>query len=295
MSVHRYLLFHHTLFTFIYIHTLLHRLALQTATVKRVPRIIRIRIIREIRSLDSCSLVVADVDIEVGDAAGECGAVAADLEVGALGSDAGTRGGIIEVTLFAHQQDALVVGIELGALIRAEESHAGVATGAVVIASVGGVDDYTGEYGILDVVATLPFNNIRCTGLERRNGIAEGEVERGAADAGCGERTGHSPVEGASANRYVERQTDRVPLSVLIEPYTTVQSRARMNKNFLYRIIVNVLFVKTQRGLTPLCPYSSLFSKVQAVTGRYSSPFSLSVACLRTHSILLALIERTVS
>ena len=45
---------------------------------------------------NSRGLVVAEVDVEGGEAAGQEGAVAANLEVGALGTDAGTGGGIVE-------------------------------------------------------------------------------------------------------------------------------------------------------------------------------------------------------
>ena len=174
---------------------------------------------------NSRGLVVAEVDVERGEAAGQEGAVAANLEVGALGTDAGTGGGIVEGVLAAHEEDALVLGVEGRALVGAEEADAVVARYAVVIAAVGLVDSYAAEHGADDVVRVVvhvvrvggPLDDVGRAGLKRRHGVAEGERERRAADAGTVERTGSGSGEGRASDGHVEGQADGVPCAVLVE------------------------------------------------------------------------------
>ena len=60
-------LFNHYLFAIVDIDAALRRLAVEAATVEGVPRIARIRGIREIRSYNSRCLVVAEVQVEGAD------------------------------------------------------------------------------------------------------------------------------------------------------------------------------------------------------------------------------------
>ncbi len=58
-------------------------------------------------------LAVAEVDTERGNAGiGRC-TVLANLEVGTLCADAGTRGGIAELALATHEQDVLVCILQI--------------------------------------------------------------------------------------------------------------------------------------------------------------------------------------
>ena len=211
-------------------------LALQTAAVEGVPGGVVLGVLGVRRQRDdSRGFVVAEVDVERGEAAGQEGAVAAYLEVGTLCADAGTGGGIVEGVAAAHEQDALVLGVEGRALVGAEEADALFARYAVVIAAFGRVDSHAAEDGADDVagpvgigavvchvgVGLSPLDDIRCAGLKRRHGVAEGERERRAADAGAGERTGGGSGEGRTADGHVEGQADGIPCAVLVERAAT--------------------------------------------------------------------------
>ena len=198
-------------------------LALQTAAVEGVPGGVVLGVLGVRRQRDDArGLVVAEVDVERGEAAGQEGAVAANLEVGALGADAGTGSGIVEGVAAAHEQDALVLGVEGRALVRAHEADALVTRCAVVVAAVGCVDGHAikDKVGLGQVFAALPLNNIRCAGHERRNVFVEVEVKRRAADAGRFEGAGGGAGEGAAVDGDAEGQAQGIPCTILVERAT---------------------------------------------------------------------------
>ena len=205
---------------------------MQTAAVEGVPGGVVLGVLGVRRQRDdSRGFVVAEVDVERGEAAGQEGAVAANLEVGALCADAGTGGGIVEGVAAAHEEDALVLSVEGRALVGANKADAlvggdGGRGGLGVVVAVGiSVDGHAAEHGADDVVLVVvhvvrvggPLDDVGCAGLKRRHGVAEGERERRAADAGAGERTGSGSGEGRTGDGHVEGQTDGVPCAVLVE------------------------------------------------------------------------------
>ena len=111
------------------------------------------------------------------------------------GADTRSGNGTVERVGAAQEQDTLVLGVKCDALVHADEADAGISLGSVVITAVGGIDGNTSELGVYDVLTAGPLDKIRCSRLEFGDSIAEGQVERGAADGGVAERTGHGTSE----------------------------------------------------------------------------------------------------